>query len=147
MRGYTVHSWTLLTGFQTISYLPIKIFKNYIQLSIHLTIVLIFQFPEHYSTRFKKKRLHIFLLFRIPWWKRVFFSYSHQFFPYLGEVMWIWVDYSCDLHWIELCRKAQIVICTIVGNNTQLWTAAIAVQTNTLKIFLKPALGDKIYLC
>lgn len=32
-----------------------------------------------------------------------------------------------------------MVICTVVGDNRQLWTAAIAVQTITLKIFLQLA--------
>lgn len=128
MRRYALHSWTLLTVFQAISYFPVKKFKT--TSSYHSSNrVLIFQFPEHYSTRFEKKRLHIFLLFRIPWRKRVFFSYSQHFFPCLGEVTWIWVDYSCDLHWIGLCRKAKMVICTIVDNNTQLWTTAVQINS------------------
>lgn len=49
--------------------------KLYLTVSSTEFLLCYFQFPEHYSTRSEKKRLHI-LLFRTQWWKRVFFILS-----------------------------------------------------------------------
>lgn len=130
MRRYTLHSWTPLTVFQAILIFQSKNSKNCVYLSIHLTFVLIFSVSRVlFNQIWEEEATHLPPIQDTMTEEGIFFHICTSFFPYLGEVTWIWVDDSCDLHWIGLCRKAKMVICTVVGDNTQLWTATVAVQT------------------